>query len=215
MSDLEAPAYKSRIKRDIETAEKYLERKPARHRMEMRTIERALDKLPALSRFLDIPCGTGRATLLLAAHGYAAVGADLGEGVVEVARREVASSGLECRIEINDLEAMTYGAGSFDAVLCFRLYHHLPDDEVRARVVGELCRVARHYVLISYLHPWSFTSIKRRLRAALGGKRSRQHPTRPEELDRFFADQGFAPRGDVPVRRFLNSLHLRIYARET
>lgn len=208
------PAYKNRIKSDIESAEKYLKRKPRRHEGEMGTVLRAIAPLSDVRSVLDIPCGVGRATMLLASRGYETVGADLGEGAVSVARREVRTAGLDSRIERQDLEQMPYPDRGFDAILCFRMYHHFPDDPTRQRVIGELCRVAQRYVLISYLNPWSLTSIRRRVRAALGGKRSRQYTTRLSDLDRFFAAHGFTRVADEPIRRFLNSLHLAVYRRD-
>lgn len=203
--------YKSRIKEDKETAEKYLHRDPARHKAEMATIDRALGKLDQVKTFLDIPCGTGRASIFLASRGYQTVGADLGEGAVDISREEARKAGVDCRIEKNDLEAMSYDDNAFDAALCFRMFHHFPDDTTRSRAVAELCRVAKRYVLISYLNPWSLTSIKRRLRAALGGKRSRQHLTPIADLDKFFEPHDFTRIADIPVRKFLNSLHLAVY----
>ena len=46
-------------------------------------------------------------------------------------------------IEKQDLVKLDYADGQFDAVLCFRLIHHLPTPHHRDEIIAELCRVAK------------------------------------------------------------------------
>jgi 2-polyprenyl-3-methyl-5-hydroxy-6-metoxy-1,4-benzoquinol methylase len=52
-----------------------------------------------------------------------------------------------CRFDVADLLALPYVEQSFDAVVCYRLLAHSIDWR---RLVVELCRVARHRVVVDY-----------------------------------------------------------------
>lgn len=79
----------------------------------------------------------------------------------------------------------------FDVVLAFRLMSHLHDWH---RMIAELCRVARHAVIIDYPDSRSFNSLSNRFFVA---KRALEKNTRPyrcfrrDELSREFAAAGF------------------------
>ncbi|PYR96256.1 MAG: hypothetical protein DMG12_26745, partial [Acidobacteria bacterium] len=138
---------------------------------EVRLIHRAMMLVPNTHRILDVPCGEGRTTLDLAQRGYAVTGADVSEEMLNLARQAAAASGLTFPVHREDLQKLTFPDGSFDTVICFRLFHKLPTPELRQLIIGELCRVSRHYVLVSYVSAWSYTSLNRTLRVVLGANR--------------------------------------------
>jgi SAM-dependent methyltransferase len=203
--------YRGRIKNSLSAAESYTRRKQRKHDAELALIRRALKYAGNAGTFLDAPCGTGRATILLARLGYEATGVDLGDAAVTVARRKVSEAGVSANIERADIEALPYAENAFDATLCFRLYHHFPDDWVRKRVIRALCRVSRSYVVISYFSPFSPTSIRRKLRAKLVNKPSRQVATSLTSVRKLFDEQGFHLVKNIPQRRFLNTLHVAVF----
>ena len=211
----EKEQYKKRIKNDPKVAGKYRERKPRRHAAEMALVRKAFSLVPVSSSVLDIPCGAGRVTILLSKMGYACVGAEIADAMIEVARREIAAENLDCSVEKINVEAMSYSDRAFGAIICFRLFHHFPSPDVRRRVIRELCRVAESYVALSYLHPFSLTSFKRKTRAALGGKRSRQNTTSPDEVKQYFKEFGFVPVKDFAQFPVIHSLHLVLFKRQT
>lgn len=207
--------YTIRIKHDTPSAEDYNQRKDAKHKAEMNLVRKGFGLLDSsVKRVLDAPCGAGRATILLASMGYDTTGMDLGIGAVEVAQRELDNSIFDGKVDIGNLEKFTYEDRFFDAILCFRVYHHFPNDEVRDRVVAELCRVARDYVLISYFSPYSVTSIKRNLREKLNIKKSMQYSTSLESLCKKFSGHDFFLVEDIPQQRFLHTLHLAVFKRD-
>jgi 2-polyprenyl-3-methyl-5-hydroxy-6-metoxy-1,4-benzoquinol methylase len=208
------PLHRKRIKHSIENAEKYLRRKTKKHQAEMALLKRGfslLTRQPAT--VLDAPCGVGRATIFLAGNGYQTTGIDLGEGAVRLARQQIKKSGVSATIDKGDLLDLPYNNRQFDALLCFRLLHHLPTVEFRGQIIAELCRVSADYVLISYLSPKSYTSIKRSLRYQLTGKKSVQNTTSLTEIKKLFAAQGFNFVRDIPQLQFFHSLHLAIFSR--
>jgi len=186
--------------------------KPVKMVAEMRLIHRAMMLVPNTHRVLDVPCGEGRVMLDLAQRGYAVTGADVSEEMVIVARRAAAASGLTCRVHREDLQKLTFPDGSFDTVICFRLFHKLPT-ELRQLIIGELCRVSRHYVLLSYDSAWSYTSIKRTLRIVLGGHKPDRWATSLEDVKGAFARCGFELLQDFAQLPLLKAHHFAMWQR--
>lgn len=205
--------YKSRIKHDVQTARRYTQRKPEKHRAEMALIARGFAEVSHVKTVLDAPCGVGRATIWLAQHGYEATGVDLGAGAVAIATQAVAAAQVSATIRQENIEEMRFADRSFDATLCFRLIHHFPNPEIRQRFIRELCRVSDRYVLISYLSPWSPTSMRRRLRKTIFGVADRQHMNSLGEISAYFDQQGFELVKNIPQTRFLKSLQLAVFRR--
>jgi ubiquinone/menaquinone biosynthesis C-methylase UbiE len=87
-------------------------------------------------RLLDVCCGPGYLTAEAAARGLSAIGVDIAPAMVDLARRRV--PGAEFRL--GDAEALDFGDGSFDAVVCAFGLLHLADPE---RAIAEAFRVLR------------------------------------------------------------------------
>lgn len=83
---------------------------------------------------VDIGCGTGFLSLLLAELGHRVVGLDLSEGMLEVHRREAEAKGLDIDLVQGDAEDPPPGLGPFDAVVSKHLLWTLlrPQRAVRA-----------------------------------------------------------------------------------
>jgi SAM-dependent methyltransferase len=188
-------------------------RKPAKHRAEMQMIDRIFAHIPVRHRVLDCPCGGGRLTMHLAQKGYQVTGADVSEEMVNLAREQITRSKLNCPIEAGDLEKLAYPDHSFDTVICFRLFHHFPEPQIRKVVIGELCRTAATYVALSYFSPVAFTSVYRKVRAALGGRKPRKWATSLKEIERYFAANGFRLVRDFAQSPLVHTLHVALFER--
>ena len=208
----ERPAYFGRVRYTPERARIYQQRAPSRHKSEMRLIQRAFELVPRGS-VLDAPCGGGRVGLWLAHRGYAVTAADLSEGMLDITRQKVAAESLNVTVEKQDVESLNYDSKSFDAVVSFRLFHHFPNTTIRARVVNELCRVARRHVLLSYFHPWSTAAIKRRMEMFCFGGMPNKHPTSLCEVSGYFQQSGFRLVRDFAQSPFFRTLHLAVFER--
>jgi ubiquinone/menaquinone biosynthesis C-methylase UbiE len=101
------------------------------------SLERALDAIPTPpARVLDLGTGTGLAAFLLARRFPEAevVGADVAEGMVEVARRNTPPElAGRVRFERADAAELPYGDGSFDLV---SLANMIPFFDELARVTA-------------------------------------------------------------------------------
>lgn len=206
-------AYRGRTKYDEKTARKYQVRKEGKHLAEMRMVDRAFALVPMSHCVLDVPCGGGRVTLHLAKKGYAVSAADLSDSMIEITRELVAKNHLNCSVEKQDIEQLSFADRSFDTVISFRLFHHFPTPEIRQRAASELCRVARKYVALSYFSPLSVTSARRTLRSALGGKKSEKHPTPLREVQRYFETAGFRLVKDFAQMPLIHTMHLALFER--
>ena len=208
------PAYRGRVKYNQKGAERYQVRKEGKHQAEMRLLDRAFALIPKTHQVLDVPCGGGRVAVHLAQQGYQISCADLSEAMLAIARENVARHGLSCQVEQQDIEKLTYPDGHFDAIVSFRLFHHFPNAEIRQRAVTELCRVTRHWVALSYFSPASVTSLKRKLRAAVGGRASDKHTTSLREVRSYFAKAGFRLVKDFAQMPLVHTLHVAVFKRE-
>jgi ubiquinone/menaquinone biosynthesis C-methylase UbiE len=99
--------------------------------------------VPSSPAILDVGCGTG-INLLEAARVLGPcrklVGVDLSPGMLDVARKKAAASGIAATFTVGDAEALEQPDATFDLVLCNSVYHWFPD---RGRAIQEMARVLR------------------------------------------------------------------------
>ncbi len=104
-----------------------------------------LDGLPAGAAVLDVGGGHAQVAPGLVEAGYrvTVVGshASCGDRLLPL------TTAGRCRFDVGDLLALPYGHQAFEAVVCYRLLAHSVDWR---RLVGEMCRVARHRVIVDY-----------------------------------------------------------------
>jgi ubiquinone/menaquinone biosynthesis C-methylase UbiE len=82
---------------------------------------------------LDIGCGTGSMSLLLAEAGHQVTGVDLAPRMIEQALTKFSAAGLEGRFLVGDAMTLPTGAWQFDVVLSRHLVWTLPDPEAALR----------------------------------------------------------------------------------
>ncbi|MGW5263144.1 class I SAM-dependent methyltransferase [Microbispora sp. NPDC004025] len=98
---------------------------------------------------LDLGCGTGSLTLLLAEQGHRPVGVDLSPRMAEAARRKLAAAGFTTPVLTGDASDPPENAGSsFDVVLARHLLWTLPAPERALRTWMGLLRPHGRLVLI-------------------------------------------------------------------
>lgn len=85
-------------------------------------------KVRAGSRVLDVGCGIGRWSLLLASRGARVTGIDLSPTMIGEAKRRAAASGLSrrCRFMVQDSAALEID-GCFDLIVCVTVLQHILD----------------------------------------------------------------------------------------
>ncbi len=99
-----------------------------------------LDKLPKGSRILDIGCGIGGSSRILAKYyGFNVTGITISPAQVKRAR-ELTPSGLNCNFQVMDALDLKFEDGSFDAVWSVEAGAHMSDKKIYA---DEMLRTLR------------------------------------------------------------------------
>ncbi len=98
---------------------------------------------------LDVPCGYGRFTALFARLSMTVTGADVSDAMVHLARDNQVPSGRG-RWLAADICHLPFADGMFDCAFSIRLLHHRYSHDVRVRMLRELARVSRRFVVISF-----------------------------------------------------------------
>ncbi len=136
------------------------------HLKEEAALKQILAGLKPVEIALDIPCGTGRLSPLLAKAAKQIILADASSMMLEVACGDYPH--LPARYLLSRAERIELADDSVDIAFCHRLLHHVPDRALRGRVLSELARVSRMYVILSYYPPGFRTRFRRWLRRLLG-----------------------------------------------
>ena len=91
-------------------------------------------------RLLDLGCGTGSISLLLAKMGYQVTGLDLSGPMLEVARKKFREEGLEGKFLEQDMGKMEF-QNSFDmAIATFDTFNYLLEEKELAQVLERVYR---------------------------------------------------------------------------
>lgn len=91
-------------------------------------------------RILDVGCGTGFLSLLLAELGHDVTGVDLAPQMLEAAREKAELSGLKIALRVENAAALSDADATYDLVICRHVIWILPDP---ARGASEWIRVLR------------------------------------------------------------------------
>ncbi|KGG03077.1 2-methyl-6-phytyl-1,4-benzoquinone methyltransferase [Prochlorococcus marinus str. MIT 9321] len=99
-----------------------------------------LDKLPKGSRILDVGCGIGGSSRILAKHyGFNVTGITISPAQVKRAR-ELTPSGLNCNFQVMDAMDLEFEDGSFDGVWSVEAGAHMND---KTKFADEMLRTLR------------------------------------------------------------------------
>jgi SAM-dependent methyltransferase len=111
-----------------------------------RLLRRWAPPLPA--DVLDLGCGTGSLTALLAGAGHRVTGVDLAPAMVEAARAKLAAAELPGTFLLGDAAAPPVGEERFDLVVVRHVMWTLPDPEAALRRWAGLLRPGGALLLI-------------------------------------------------------------------
>ena len=93
------------------------------------------------SKVLDLGCGPGLFSILMARMGMEVIGVDYSPRMVETARENALVEGLEIEFMRMDAQDMDFDDGTFDAVVSRNMFWTLPEPE---RCYSEVSRVLKH-----------------------------------------------------------------------
>ncbi|NJK35014.1 MAG: methyltransferase domain-containing protein [Oscillatoriales cyanobacterium SM2_2_1] len=100
----------------------------------------SLDRMPVGTRVLDVGCGIGGSSRILAKdYGFEVTGITISPEQVRRAQR-LTPEGLSAQFQVDDAMNLSFADGSFDVVWCIEAGPHMPDKAVFAK---ELLRVLK------------------------------------------------------------------------
>jgi 2-polyprenyl-3-methyl-5-hydroxy-6-metoxy-1,4-benzoquinol methylase len=102
-------------------------------------------------RVLEVGCGTGRYTLIMAGMGLRVEGLDLTPELLDTLRADAAEAGADIPLHACDLiDCPDEMIGRYDAVIGFFVLHHLHDLDASFAAVARLVRPGGH---VAFLEP--------------------------------------------------------------
>lgn len=100
-------------------------------------------ELPPGGAVLDVACGRGRHSLLLAERGYRVTGLDYSQDYLEDARQKAVEQGLEVRFLRGDMREMTFARQFDGAISMFTALGYFETDEDDLRILQGVSRALK------------------------------------------------------------------------
>ena len=127
-------------------------------RREKAAVLAALGPIDSGHRVLEVACGTGRFTTMLADQGADVVGLDVSREMLEQAREKVAAAGHADAVEFlrGDASRLPFPDDHFDTVVAMRFFHLMDDPTPFAK---ELRRVSRDQVFFDTFNSRSLRTL--------------------------------------------------------
>ncbi|HXX33937.1 MAG TPA: methyltransferase domain-containing protein [Thermodesulfobacteriota bacterium] len=151
---------------------------------------------------LDIPCGTGRLSHLILKSGYKWIGGDISLEMMMESRKRM--NGFEesfSNIRL-DAEAMAFKDDTIDCVFSIRFIYHIPV-EIRYRMLQEMRRITKKWLIIDYNYPNRFKEMARRIGSLFGAKPIKRRISL-QEISNELKDNGFSIHKAILASRFFS-----------
>jgi ubiquinone/menaquinone biosynthesis C-methylase UbiE len=207
---VEEYSYKKDFYRDPEVAADYDQhrfttpRRLRRNVRKWRAIRRALDAAGDVQTVLDLPCGTGRFTGHLARLNLDVIGGDISLQMMrEAARSPQVEHDLIAGYVQADAEQLPFHDRALDCVVSIRFMFHV-DPVTRRRILREMGRISRRWLIIDYRHKYSARWVSWRIRHFLRLLDEVPERVSRSDLKSEFRDAGLTIRQVIPVRRLLS-----------
>lgn len=100
------------------------------------------------AKVVDLGCGTGSISVLLARAGHTVVGVDYSPKMIDLARAKAEQSGSSIQLEVMDAAHPTLPSGTFDYVICRHILWTLPEPEKVLQRWAELLKPTGEMFLI-------------------------------------------------------------------
>jgi SAM-dependent methyltransferase len=151
-------------------------------RREWQLLGQLLGSRPRSSTLLELPCGGGRLSPPIAAHTDLLIEADVGLGQILYGRRHGTLEVPRIWMTASAFH-IPFRDDSVDGVVCVRLCHHLPTVRERRKLVRELLRVARRFVIMTFFDHHSPKNLLRRARQRFDHKPAKNTMSMAEVAD--------------------------------
>jgi len=175
---------------------------------EKKSLMKALGYFPKGAHILDLPCGAGRLTKILLTSGYRVTAVDISPIMLKIAKRNInlyrfnqKIQSEEVQFKMVDILNTGFRDNEFDGVICYRLFHHFNDTDIRKKAMAELQRISHGPVIISFFNSFSISASMRRLKYFIKGMPVKDRVSL--KMGTFLSElksQGMRPVDKIPVR---------------
>ncbi len=133
--------------------------------LEQRLVLNFIKKYNLLHKsLLDVPCGFGRFASLFLEHKMKVTSADLSPAMVSRTRENLSYLMGEKNFLVASVKELPFKDGSFDITFTVRLLHHNFTADERIKILKELRRISKRYVIVTMYRENLFHKLTRRLR---------------------------------------------------
>jgi len=136
---------------------------------EFRLLDRLLSSQGKSELILDLPCGGGRLSSRIGVHTNRLIEADIAVGQVLYGQRHSKLDTPQTWMTASAFH-IPFRDNSVDGTVCCRLCHHLPTPVERERLIEELLRVSRRFVIMTFFDYYSLKNWLRRARQPFNKK---------------------------------------------
>jgi ubiquinone/menaquinone biosynthesis C-methylase UbiE len=151
---------------------------------------------------LDIPCGTGRLSHLILRSGYKWIGGDISLEMMRESRKRMDGfEGSFWNIRL-DAETMALKDNSIDCIFSIRFIYHIPV-EIRYRMLQEMRRVTKKWIIIDYNYPNRFKEMGRKIGSLVNQSPVKRRITF-EEISRELRENGLNIYKAIPASRLFS-----------
>ncbi len=162
-------------------------------------------------RVLDVPCGAGRLSPVIARHARRLYEVDYSREMLKLCRKNAV--GYTPFAAAASAFQLPFGDRTFDLVVSIRLSHHIPEHEARKDHIRELLRASRRYVLLTFFGEESLKNQLRNLYRRLGGKKRPKHTLSRVEVSQVAQAAGFRVVASKSISTVFSGHHFTLLER--
>ena len=179
---------------------------------EYRLLHGLLGSQPRSRVLLDIPSGGGRLSPQLSGHTETLVEADIAYGQLLYGREHPVEEAEQVWMTASAFH-IPFRDRSVDGVVCCRLNHHLPTPDERERLVTELLRVSRRFVIMTFFDYHSVKNYIRRIRRPFNRKPPKMTMT-VDQVRRLAGENGARLVQEPPLSRLFSGHRYALMVRQ-
>jgi SAM-dependent methyltransferase len=183
------------------------------HRRESRILERFLDQITFGSGYaLDIPCGYGRFSSLLAKKGWSLISCDYSLSMV----KRAGSSGegnqtlKNWGVVADAKKGLPFRVETFPILLCMRFWHHVHDPAERRTILDYFSDVTSGWVILSFYSVNTLHRLQRRFRRKIKKSPTRIKMITKAEFYNEILEAGFECLEVVPLFPGIHAQHVAL-----
>lgn len=113
-------------------------------------------------KVLDLGCGNGFIVSQILKTGASYIGTDISQKLIKIAKnkfKDEVKKGLTKFIVADATKKLSFKNNYFDKVFCFAVLHHIPSDDLRIKLLGEVRRVLKNgeearFIVWNLMNKW-------------------------------------------------------------